>query len=186
MNIQEKAFGGGIDLMPDIAFRAMSFLFVLRDIFTPFDRKVGSFGIKNGHTVIDYGCGPGSYLKKTSVLAGPGGMVFAADIHDLAIESAGKRIKKQGLKNVKPVKISGYQCPIPDNTADIIYALDMFHMVKEPELFLAELRRLVKKTGRLIIDDGHQPREKSLRKINDSGLWDIAENRKGWIVALPK
>jgi len=186
MNIQEKAFGGGIDRMPDIAFRVMSFLFILRDIFTPFDRKLDFFGIKPGDTVIDYGCGPGSYLTKTSHLAGPEGMVFAADIHDMAIKSVCRRISKLGLTNVKPVKIDDYRCSIPDDTADIIYALDMFHMVKEPGLFLKELRRMVKKTGKLIIDDGHQPREKSLRKIKDSGLWDIAENRKGWIVAVPK
>lgn len=186
MNIQEKAFGGGIDRMPDFSFRIMSFLFVLRDILTPFDRKLDLFGIKTGDTVIDYGCGPGSYLKRSSELAGRAGKVYAADIHELAIESVNKRIKSNELRNVEPVKISNYMCPLPDKTADIIYALDMFHMVKEPDRFLPEIHRLIKKTGKLIIDDGHQSRKKSLDKITASGIWEIAENRRGWIVAVPK
>ncbi|HOP62140.1 MAG TPA: class I SAM-dependent methyltransferase, partial [Spirochaetota bacterium] len=186
MSIQEKAFGGGIDRMPDFSFRIMSFLFLLRDLLTPFDRKLGSFGIDKGDTVIDYGCGPGSYLSRSSALTGPEGKVFAADIHELAIQSVNRRIKEKKLNNVEAVKIDSYKCPLPDNTADIIYALDMFHMVKEPQRFLNELHRLLKKDGKLIIDDGHQSRKKSLRKISDSNLWDIAENRKGWIVAVPK
>jgi len=186
MNLLEKTFGGGIDRMPDFSFRIMSFLFKLRDIFTPFDRKLNSFGIQKGNTVIDYGCGPGSYLKKTSELAGSEGKVYAADIHELAIESVNKRIQNQELANVKAVKINNYSCPLPDETADVIYALDMFHMVKEPQRFLAELHRLIKKDGKLIIDDGHQSRKKSLQKLSESGLWRTTENRKGWIAALPE
>ena len=186
MNLHEKAFGGGIDRMPDIHFRVMTFLFYIRDLLTPFDRKLENFGIEKGNTVIDYGCGPGSYLKKTSELTGPGGTVFAADIHELAIESAQKKVRKRGLDNVKIVKISDYNCPLPDKTADLIYALDMFHMVKEPGRFLTELHRLLKSSGRLVIDDGHQKRAKSLKKITDSGLWDIVENQRGWIIAVPK
>jgi ubiquinone/menaquinone biosynthesis C-methylase UbiE len=186
MNLLEKTFGGGIDRMPDFSFRIMSFLFKLRDTFTPFDRKLSSFGIQKGNTVIDYGCGPGSYLKRASKLTGPEGKVFAADIHELAIESVNRRIQIQELTNVKAVKINNYSCPLPDETADVIYALDMFHMVKEPQRFLSELHRLLKKEGKLIIDDGHQSRKKTLRKLKESGFWRTTENRKGWITAVPE
>jgi len=185
MSIQEKAFGGGIDRMPDISFKIMSFIFMLRDLLTTFDKKLDSFGIKEGDIVVDYGCGPGSYLLRASELAGRSGKVFAADIHELAVKSVEKRVKVNKLKNVQGIQIENYSCPIPDKTADLIYALDMFHMVKEPDRFLKELHRILKKNGRLIIDDGHQTRKQTISKIEKTGIWKIVENRKGWIAAVP-
>jgi hypothetical protein len=58
-------------------------------------------------------------------------------------------------------------------------------MVKEPDLFLQELRRMIKKNGRLIIEDGHQPREQAKQKISTTKLWNIKEETKGWLVCTP-
>ena len=51
----------------------------------------------------------------------------------------------------------------------------MFFIIKKPTEFLAELRRIIKSDGTLVIDDGHQPRSVTKTKILDSGLWDILE-----------
>jgi len=184
MKIKQTALGNDMDRMPDIAFRGMSFIFSIWEIFASPGKKLKKFGIKPGDTVIDYGCGPGSYLKEASLLAGDKGTVYAADIHELALKSVNRKIQKYNLKNVKPFLVKDYKCDIPDNTADVIYALDMFHMVKQSDLFLKELHRMLKKNGRLIIEDGHQPREQSRQKINITKLWKIIEETKGWLVCM--
>lgn len=185
MKLKDYVCGNRMEKMPKVAFQIMSFFFTLRDAFSPVDKRVDAFGIKEGFTVIDYGCGPGSYLKRASELAGENGRVYAADIHELAIESVRKRIEKHNLKNVVPILTDGYSCDINDHTADVIYALDMFHMIKDTTPFLKELHRLLKKDGFLIIEDGHQPRSETKSKINDSKVWNIAEEFKKHLKCTP-
>lgn len=185
MSVKEKLSGSNMDRMPDIAFRGMSFLFFIWGLFGFPERKLKKFGIRPGDTVIDFGCGPGNYIKEASTLAGAGGKVYAADIHELAMRAIEKKIARYNLANVKPVLVHDYKCDIADNSADVIYALDMFHMVKHPDILLKELHRMLKKNGRLIIEDGHQPRQESKRKINESKLWNISEEVKDWLVCTP-
>lgn len=161
------------DRMPDIHFRLMSLAFRVRDRIRPPGRLLVEIGIREGMTVVDYGCGPGSYVKEASGLVGAAGTVYAVDVHELAVEAVSHRSRKEGLANVIPILAKGYDSGLPDAVADLVYALDMFHMVENQKAFLAELRRITKPDGTLILDDGHQSREKTHRALLDSGLWTI-------------
>lgn len=178
MSLRRVFCGNEMERMPNIAFRAMSFLFKIRDLFYPFEKRLRTFGIRAGSTVIDYGCGPGSYLRTASQLVGEEGRVYAVDVHELAIESVKRMVRKYDMRNVVPVLVNGYTCHIEDHVADLIYAVDMFHMIKDSGPFLRELHRLLKPDGTLIIDDGHQPREDTKRKIINSKLWTIVQETK--------
>lgn len=185
MAIKEKMLGNNMDRMPDIAFRGMSFIFFIWGLFANPGKKLKEFVIKPGDSVIDYGCGPGNYIKEASSLVGDKGTVYAADIHELAIKSVNRKIAKYSLNNVKTVLVKDYKCDISNNAADVIYALDMFHMVKHPDVLLKELHRMLKQNGRLIIEDGHQARKQSKQKIIATELWNILEETKGWLVCAP-
>ena len=178
--------GNEMDKMPGWAFRIMSFMFYVTDLFISADKKVEPFNIRKGYTVVDYGSGTGRYLKKTSELVGSSGMVYAVDIHELAIESAFRKIKKHDLKNIRPIQTDGNTTDIPSDCADLIYALDMFHMVRNTFIFLKELHRISKPDGTLIIEDGHQPRSLSKEKILKSELWEIVEENKSFLTCKPK
>ena len=178
--------GNEMDKMPGWAFRIMAFMFNVTDLFKPTDKKLLPFNIRKGSTVVDYGCGTGRYLKQASELVGDSGLVYAVDIHELAIESAFRIIKRHGLKNVKPEKTDGNTTHIPSGIADLIYALDMFHMVRNTFIFLQELKRISKRDGILIIEDGHQPRALAKEKIMKSELWEIVEENDSFITCRPK
>jgi ubiquinone/menaquinone biosynthesis C-methylase UbiE len=178
-------FGNGEGRMSDNRFRLMSFFFAVRDIVAPHDYKLDSFGIKKGDTVVDFGCGTGSCLRKAAELSGPAGTVYAVDIHEMALECAKRVSVTYGLATVKPLKTDGVSCAVPASSADVVYALDMFHMVPDSGVFLKELRRIVKKSGTLFIEDGHQPRSVSKTKILESGLWKIAEETRVWMKCVP-
>ena len=51
--------------------------------------------------------------------------------------------------------------------------------------FLGELKRIAKRDGVLIIDDGHQPREETKRKILESGHWAIWEETRDHLKCRP-
>lgn len=159
--------------MPDIAFRLMAATFKITDFFASPTSKLDNLGIKPGDTVIDYGCGPGRYLQKAAQLTGGDGMVYAVDIHPLAIKSIEELVRREQLSNVNALQASNMSVDLPEQTADIIYAFDMFHMVENSSAFLQELHRLIKAQGTMFIEPGHQARKLAREKIEASGVWEI-------------
>jgi ubiquinone/menaquinone biosynthesis C-methylase UbiE len=165
--------------MSNASFRMMLLFFDIIDLFYPHvAKRAKRFGITEGMTVVDYGCGPGRYTVNFAAIVGEKGKVYALDIHDLAIETIKKRIAKRRLRNVQPILIVGYNSTLPDDAADVVCAIDMFFVINNPAAFLAEIKRIVKRNGILVIDDGHQPRSVTKQKILDSGLWEIFEETR--------
>jgi ubiquinone/menaquinone biosynthesis C-methylase UbiE len=172
--------------MSNASFRIMALFFDIIDfVYRHVARRAKRFGISAGMTVVDYGCGPGRYALNFAKIVGEEGKVYALDIHELAIETVKKRITKRGIKNVRPILIEGYSSTLPDETADVVCAIDMFFIVKNPTEFLAELKRITRKEGFLVIDDGHQPRSLTRQKILDSGFWDILEETPDHLKCRP-
>jgi ubiquinone/menaquinone biosynthesis C-methylase UbiE len=186
MSIYARSKRRNSEKMSNVGFRMMALIYKLVDFFSPYiNSRIRKFGIGEGMTVVDYGCGPGRYAVRIADLVGDKGKVYAVDIHDLAIEEVGKRMKKYNIKNIVPVLADGYSSTLPDSTADVICAIDMFFIIKNPTEFLGELKRIIKKDGMLVIDDGHQPRRVTKRKLLDSGLWDIVEETKDHLKCRP-
>jgi ubiquinone/menaquinone biosynthesis C-methylase UbiE len=178
--------GRSVERMSDLTFRMMTLLFKVVDSLYPYiDKRVRRFGIQDGMTVVDYGCGPGRYTTRFARLVGERGKVYAVDIHELAIEAVEKKMAKQGLVNVEPVLARGYDSGVPDDVADVVCAIDMFFAVREPTVFLGELKRIARPEGVLVIDHEHQTREKLKRKILDSGHWVIEEESRDHLKCRP-
>jgi len=171
--------GKGREKMPNIAFHIMTAIMKTFDLLKNHSsKKFSTLEIENGQCVIDYACGPARYVKFASTAVGENGKVIAVDIHPLAIKKVNGIIKKYNLQNVEAVLADGYNSSIADGTADVIYALDVFHMIEQPREFLSELSRLLKPDGTIIIEDGHQPRSETIRKIKESGIIQIEEENK--------
>ena len=177
---------GESDRMSGSSYRLMIAAFAVLDFFFPYiDRRVRRFGIREGMTVVDYGCGPGRYTTRFARLVGQNGIVYAVDIHEMAIEATARRMQRQRLENVVPVLANGYRSGLPDHIADMVCAIDMFFSVREPIPFLAELKRIAKQDGVLVIDDGHQSRVTTKRKLAASGHWAIYEETRDHLKCKP-
>ena len=186
MSVKKRAEQRESDRMSDLSFRGMNLIFKVVDFFFRYiDKRVKKFGVKPGMTVVDYGCGPGRYSLRFSKLVGQEGKVYAADIHELAIAEVEKKVVEHGLDNVEAVLVKGYESGIPDQVADMVFAIDMFFAVKEPTAFLAELKRISKPEGLLVIDDGHQSRAETNRKMKESGQWKVWEETKDHLKCRP-
>ncbi len=178
MRLLRTIFGYETENIPNILFRVMSFFLSIRDVFAPVSEQVDSFGIENGSVVVDFGCGPGSYIERASRAVSDAGKVYAVDVHPLAIKSVKAKVRKKSLNNVIPVFSTGYPVDIKSQSADVIYALDMFHHVKDVEPFLRELRRLLKPNGTLFVECGHQPFNDAREKILRSDCWAIVKEER--------
>ncbi len=71
--------------MSNISYRLMSLEYKIPNFRFPHIAILTEAGIKPEDSVLDYGCGPGSYLGPTAELVGKSGMIYALDIHPLAI-----------------------------------------------------------------------------------------------------
>src|SRR6056297_714934 len=118
--------------MPNLGFKMMVWTYNLIDLIHTPQKKMDRFEIQTGDVVVDYGCGPGRYVKKASQLVGQSGQVYAVDIHPLAIAYTSKLITKNNLQNVTPGLIENGIAPMEEHCADVVYALDMFHHVDNP------------------------------------------------------
>lgn len=169
----------------ETGYRLMVWTFRIMDLFGNPDRHLTDFGLQKGNVVVDYGCGPGRYVPKAAELVGPQGRVLAVDIHPMAIDLVEQKIEKYHLTNVVPVLLGDHSNTIQDHSADIVYALDMFHQVADPVGFLADIHRITKPEGVFYLEDGHQRRSQSLNKIQRSDHWRVVRERKRWIELKP-
>ena len=71
--------------MSDTSFKLMSLTFSVIDVLFPYiDKRVKSFDLQPGMTVVDYGCGPGRYTERFVKLVGETGQVYYVFYHPAA------------------------------------------------------------------------------------------------------
>jgi len=160
--------------MVNLAFSGMSFFFKLRYFLFPPRDILQEVGIEPGFHVLDYGCGPGGYLLDTVELVGESGMVYALDIHPLAVQKVKDIVKKKGLANVKTI-CSGCHTGLPDNSIDVVLLYDVFHMLSEPEAVLSELHRVLKQDGILSFTADHMQRGKAISSVTEGRLFRLSK-----------
>jgi ubiquinone/menaquinone biosynthesis C-methylase UbiE len=107
--------------------------------------------LKPWFTVLDMGCGPGTYSIAMAKIIGDGGRVHAADLWEEGIDRLKERVERQGLKNVKPMLADVSRAlPLSGESMDLILMATVLHDLKEAcvqDGALAEARRLLKRLG---------------------------------------
>jgi len=125
---------------PNMGFKLMSFGYKFRDLRLPRINILKEAEIKLGFSVLDYGCGPGSYIEPTVELVGKSGRIYALDIHPLAIQKARDIAVKRQLKNLETIQ-SDCKTGLPNDSIDVILLYDTFHILIDADGVLRELYR---------------------------------------------
>ena len=154
----------------------MSFTYKFRDLFLPRKNILKEVGIKPGFHILDYGCGPGSYIIATAELLSKSGKIYALDIHPLAIQMVQNIASKKQLTNVKII-CSDCKTGLPDNSIDVVLLYDTFHNLSDPNGVLKELHRVLKPNGILSFSDHHMKENEITSKVTNRGLFRLS--RKG-------
>ena len=170
--------------MPNIAFRLMAFFLALHRRFVDVRKPLERAGLKEGQTILDFGCGPGHYAIAAAKMVGAKGEVYALDIHPLAVRSVEKKAKKEGLTNITTI-LSDKVTLLPEQSVDIALAYDMIHMVKDKKALARELHRVLKPNGLLSVIVGHIKVEDVLKILEEYGLFSLRD-RHGRLINLNK
>ena len=91
--------------------------------------------------ILDAGCGTGLLIKELEAL----GVCYGIDISQKAVDFCGKR----GIDNVQVA--DAVNIPYSDNMFEIVIALDVIEHIKDDEMALKEIYRVLKPQGMAII-----------------------------------
>ena len=157
-------------------FKFMSFCFKIRDFFLSRMSILKEVGIKPGFHVLDYGCGPGSYVISLAELVGKSGKIYALDIHPLAIQSVQNIASKKQLTNVETI-CSDCKTGLPDSSVDAVLLYDTLQELSDPDRVLEELHRILKPDGILSFSD-HMKENEVVSKVTSKGLFRLWRRSK--------
>lgn len=122
-----------------------------RDIRRRRAHVLDALGAQPGDVVADVGCGPGYYVADLLDVVGPDGRVAAVDPAAAMREMTRRRIDDD--PRVTVAEGSATEIPLADAEADRALSVQVFEYVPDVAAGLAELRRVLRPGGRVVIWD---------------------------------
>lgn len=117
------------------------------------ERVLRTVGVRQGQTVLDFGCGKGTYTIPAARIVGHEAVVYAVDEDDSKIHTLRNRIQSAGLHNIRVLPaIARAIIGLPDQSADVILLYDVLHSWYHPQsrqrkAILNELSRVLRPDG---------------------------------------
>lgn len=108
-----------------------------------------ALGVAEASVVADIGAGGGWFTVRLARRVGPNGIVYAQDVQPETLAAIGKRVRREGLANVRRVLGRGSDPKLPTGVVDAILAVDVLHEVTDRVTFLANLARALRPGGRI-------------------------------------
>lgn len=139
-------------------------------------QTLGPFGLAEGMTVLDLGCGTGLFTGEMARQVGVTGSVQAVDIQSALVEKARQRVDVAGLSARVRFHHSGaYRLPLADESIDIAILIATFSEIPNGLLLLEELRRVLKPGGRIGISEemphpGYLPAAVVRSRLREAGF----------------
>ena len=163
--------------MPKVGFKLMTLVFRVRDILRPRMKLLKEARIEPGFCILDYGCGPGSYIPPLAKLVGTSGKIYALDIHPLAIKKVKKIVAQRAIVNIETIE-SDCNTGLPKNHIDVALLYDTFHNLSQPDDVLCELHRVLKSDGTLSFSDHHMNEKDIITRVTETNFFKLLTKGK--------
>ncbi|HXZ30619.1 MAG TPA: methyltransferase domain-containing protein [Dehalococcoidia bacterium] len=137
-------------------------------------------GVKQAQTVLDYGCGSGTFTIPSAIIVGKRGKVYAFEARSSLLERVREKAREAGLSNIETIlsDSSKPRIALSDKCADIILVYDVMHEIGDRQGLLQELRRVLKDDGILSVFPMHIGTESFIDVIREYDLFSLS-NRYG-------
>ncbi|HEY7001295.1 MAG TPA: methyltransferase domain-containing protein [Candidatus Udaeobacter sp.] len=106
--------------------------------------------LKPGERVLDVGCGTGVVARHAAEQLGPGSIVTGVDLSPNMLTVARAVSNRRGL-SIEWREGNAKQLPFPDSGFDVVLCQFALMFVPDKAAALAEMRRVVSKTGRVLV-----------------------------------
>lgn len=113
-------------------------------------------GIGEGQSVLDFGCGSGTYSIPAAELVGRNGRIYSLDVSRGALEKLSIKAEKEGLDNIVILLSSGnVDIPIENETLNHVLLIDVLQEISDKEPLLEEIHRILKPDGLMTVYPMH-------------------------------
>jgi ubiquinone/menaquinone biosynthesis C-methylase UbiE len=105
---------------------------------------------------LEVGPGPGMYtvpLAKRVASSGKDGRVTSLEIQPQMIEMLRERLRAARVRNVEVVQGDGRQMPLPDDSFDLVFLVDVVGEIPDKPAFFGECARVLKPGGILAVTE---------------------------------
>jgi ubiquinone/menaquinone biosynthesis C-methylase UbiE len=106
-----------------------------------------------GERVLEVGPGTGYYTLAVAEWLGPEGRLDVFDLQQEMLDHTMRRADERGLVNITPTQGDAQQLPYDDATFDAAYLVTVLGEIPDQAAALAELRRVLKPSGRLVVGE---------------------------------
>lgn len=103
--------------------------------------------------ILEAGCGVGAQTKIIAA-KNPGSQFISVDISESSLNQAKQMVYALGLDNVQFHQADIFKLPYPDSTFDHVFVCFVLEHLSEPMVALAELRRVLKPGGSVMVIEG--------------------------------
>lgn len=108
---------------------------------------------RRGDCILDLGCGPGLLTQELARAVGSGGEIIGLDPSSDMRAAAENRCADLGC--VRIVDGSAEAIPLVDGCIDKAVSIQVFEYIRDRDVPLAELHRVIRPGGRVVISDVH-------------------------------
>lgn len=117
------------------------------------DEIIRRLDIKKGNIIVDIGSGGGYYTIRFAGETGLGGKVYAVDINKDFLQYIDLQAENSGFTNIKTVVIDEKVKALPEGGCDLVFLRNVYHHIREPEVYFKEIKRFLKPNARIAIID---------------------------------
>jgi ubiquinone/menaquinone biosynthesis C-methylase UbiE len=142
----------GETLFGDEDSRRLEAVYRTPDIVRQRRETLDALGLRAGERVLDVGCGPGLLLEEMAERVGAGGQVAGVDKAESMLEIARRRCARFGA-GVAIDEADVTRLPFDDGVFDAGVSTQVYEYVADIGAALAELYRVLKPGGRVVIVD---------------------------------
>jgi predicted methyltransferase len=113
------------------------------------DQIMDAVNVADASTVADVGAGAGWFTIRLAERVGPKGHVYAQDLQRLMLDAIKRRVQREGLQNVETRLALGTDPNLPAKALDAILMVDAYQEVQNRVVYLRNLAKALKPTGRI-------------------------------------
>jgi arsenite methyltransferase len=119
-----------------------------RRLFAAMRPPTAWLAIPPGGIALDVGCGPGNITASLARAAGAGGLALGVDISRPMLARA---VRAEAGPHTGFLLADAQQLPLRDETVDAVVSMAALQLVPDPQVALAEMGRVLRPGGRLVV-----------------------------------
>lgn len=134
--------------------------------------------------MLEVGCGPGFFTIPAARIVGKQGLVYAVDVHPLAIKRVKKKIENEKIENVKPILCNASDTGLSDQSIDLAFVFGLRYMAGGLENLISEMHRVIKPGVTLSFEKTRGKEEGLIQEVERRGF--IYSGKQGRIFIFTK